>query len=116
MMGHRSAKVLIATAALLALVVSHTATAEEVRLFQVNLAKQNIGVPTINSAIAALRFFFNVTLERPELVRNLTTVHKPRRAPVVLNQEEMVRLIEAAPAVLQSPRDVGQVGLGLRAQ
>ena len=54
-----------------------TATAEEVRLFQVNLAKQTIGVPTINSAIAALRFFFNVTLERPELVRNLTTVHKP---------------------------------------
>ena len=74
-----------------------TATAEEVRLFQLDMAKQNIGVPTINSAIAALRFFFNVTLERPELVRHLTTVHKPRRAPVVLNQDEIIRLLEAAP-------------------
>ena len=91
-----------------------TATAEEVRLFQVNLAKQNIGVPTINSAIAALRFFFNVTLERPELVRNLTTVHKPRRAPVVLNQEEMVRLIEAAPGLKYKAAFGVAYGAGLR--
>ena len=91
-----------------------TATAEEVRLFQVNLAEQNIGVPTINSAIAALRFFFNVTLERPELARHLTTVHKPRRAPVVLNQEEMVRLIEAAPGLKYKAAFGVAYGAGLR--
>ena len=38
------------------------------------MAKQQIGAPTINAAVAALRFFFNVTLERPDLVRHLTTV------------------------------------------
>jgi site-specific recombinase XerD len=43
-----------------------TATSEDVRLFQVDLAKRQIGAPTINSAVAALRFFFNVTLERPQ--------------------------------------------------
>jgi len=43
------------------------ATAEDVRLFQLHMAKQQIGAPTINAAIAALRFFFNITLERPEL-------------------------------------------------
>ena len=91
-----------------------TATAEEVRLFQVNLAEQNIGVPTINSAIAALRFFFNVTLERPELARHLTTVRKPRRAPVVLNQEEMVRLIEAAPDLKYKAAFGVAYGAGLR--
>ena len=91
-----------------------TATAEEVRLFQVNLAEQTIGVPTINSAIAALRFFFNVTLERPELARHLTTVHKPRRAPVVLNQEEMVRLIEAAPGLKYKAAFGVAYGAGLR--
>ncbi len=68
-----------------------SATSEDVRRFQLHMAEQRIGVPTINSAIAALRFFFNVTLERPDLVRHLTTVHKPRKAPVVLNQDEIVR-------------------------
>ena len=91
-----------------------TATAEEVRRFQVNLAEQNIGAPTINSAIAALRFFFNVTLERPELARHLTTVHKPRRAPVVLNQEEMVRLIDAAPGLKYKAAFGVAYGAGLR--
>ncbi len=46
-----------------------TATKEDLRRFQVHIAQQQIGVPTINAAIAALRFFFNVTLERPDLVR-----------------------------------------------
>jgi site-specific recombinase XerD len=75
------------------------ATSEDVRRFQLHMATQRIGAPTINSAIAALRFFFNVTLERPDLARHLTTVHKPRKAPVVLNQEEVVRLLEAAPGL-----------------
>ena len=43
-----------------------TATSEDLRRFQVHLARQEIGVATINAAIAALRFFFNVTLERPD--------------------------------------------------
>ena len=64
-----------------------TTSSEDVRRFQLHMAQQQIGAPTINSAIAAQRFFFNVTLERPDLVRHLTTVHKPRKAPVVLNQD-----------------------------
>ena len=34
---------------------------------------------SINAAIAASRFFFTVTLERPDLVLPLTTVNKPRQ-------------------------------------
>ncbi len=91
-----------------------TATSEDVRLFQVHLAKQQIGAPTINSAIAALRFFFNVTLERSELVRHLKTVHEPRKAPVVLNQEEVVRLLEAAPGLKYKAVFGVAYGAGLR--
>ncbi len=76
-----------------------TATSEDLRRFQLHMAKQQIGAPTINAAVAALRFFFNVTLERPDLVRPLTTVHEPRKAPVVLSPEEVGRLLEAAPGV-----------------
>ncbi len=92
----------------------NTATSEDVRLFQLHLAKQAFGAPTINSAIFALRFLFNVTLERPELARPLTTVHKPRRAPIVLSQEEMVRLIEAAPGLKYKAAFGVAYGAGLR--
>src|SRR6478672_7038802 len=71
-----------------------TATKEDLRRFQLHMAKQQMSAGSINAAIAALRFFFTVTLERPDLVLPLTTVNKPRRAPVVLSQEEVARLLE----------------------
>jgi integrase len=52
-----------------------------------------------DGSIAALRFFFTVTLERPDLARPLRIVTEPRRAPVVLSQEEVARLLEAAPGL-----------------
>jgi integrase len=55
-----------------------------------------------------------VTLERPGLARHLTTVHKPRRAPVVLNQEEVVRLLEAAPGLKCKAAFGVAYGAGLR--
>jgi site-specific recombinase XerD len=53
---------------------------EDLRRFQLHMAQQQISAGSVNAAIAALRFFFNVTLERPDLVRHLTTVNKPRKA------------------------------------
>jgi hypothetical protein len=38
--------------------------------------------PSINSAVSALRFFFTVTLDRPDLSRRLTVVPYPRRNPL----------------------------------
>ena len=54
-------------------------------------------VATINGSVAALRFFFTVTLDRPEMARHLTFVREPRKIPVVLSPEEVARLLEAAP-------------------
>ena len=90
------------------------ATAEDVRLYQLHLAEQKIGAPSINSAVAALRFFFNVTIERPELARHLAGVHKPRRAPVVLSQEEVALLLEAAPGLKYKAAFGVAYGAGLR--
>ena len=61
-----------------------TAKPEDVRGFQLHLASSGAGVPKINTTISALRFFFRVTLDRPDLSRHLSTIHKPRKAPVVL--------------------------------
>ena len=91
-----------------------TATSEDLRRFQLHMAKQQIGAPTINSAIAALRFFFIVTLERPDLVRPLRTVNEPRKAPVVLSQEEVARLLEAAPSLKYKAALSVAYGAGLR--
>jgi integrase/recombinase XerD len=91
-----------------------TATSEDLRRFQLHMAKQQIGAPTINSAIAALRFFFIVTLERPDLVRPLRTVTEPRKAPVVLSQEEVARLLEAAPSLKYKAALSVAYGAGLR--
>jgi hypothetical protein len=54
------------------------ASSEDVRLYQLHMARQLICAPTVNAAVAGLRFFFNVTIERPDLARPLTALHKPR--------------------------------------
>ena len=91
-----------------------TATSDDLRRYQLHLAQQQISPGSINAAIAALRFFFTVTLERPDLVRPLTTVNKPRRAPVVLSPEEAARLLEAAPGLKYKAALSVAYGAGLR--
>ena len=91
-----------------------TATSEDLRRFQLHMAQQQIGAPTINSAIAALRFFFTETLERPDLVRPLRLVNEPRRAPVVLSPEEVARLLQAAPGLKYKAALSVAYGAGLR--
>ena len=91
-----------------------TATSEDLRRFQLHMAQRQIGAPTINSAIAALRFFFTVTLEKPDLVRPLRLVNEPRRAPVVLSPEEVARLLQAAPGLKYRAALSVAYGAGLR--
>src|SRR5678815_3718793 len=45
-----------------------TATAEDLRRFQLHQTESGMQPPSINSAVAALRFFFTVTLDRLVLV------------------------------------------------
>jgi len=65
-----------------------TATAEDLRLFQLQQTQSGMQPPSINSAGSALRFFFTVTLDRPDLARRLTVVPQPRRIPAVLSVEK----------------------------
>jgi integrase/recombinase XerD len=91
-----------------------TATSEDLRRFQLHMAQQQVGPSTINAAIAALRFFFTVTLEKPDLVRPLRIVNEPRKAPVVLSQEEVARLLQAAPGLKYKAALSVAYGAGLR--
>jgi site-specific recombinase XerD len=91
-----------------------TATSDDLRRFQLHMAQQQISPGSINAAIGALRFFFTVTLERPDLVRPLRLVNEPRKAPVVLSQEEVARLLEAAPGLKYKAALCVAYGAGLR--
>ena len=73
-----------------------TATAEDLRLFQLHQTQSGMPPPSINSAVSALRFFFTVTLDRPDLARRLTVVPYPRRIPAVLSVEEVTLLLRVA--------------------
>src|ERR1700730_2130495 len=91
-----------------------TAAPEDLRLFQLHQRQTGVGAPSINGSVAALRFFFTVTLNRPEMVRHLTFVREPRRIPVVLSLEEIARLLEAAPGPEDKAALSAAYGAGLR--
>jgi len=67
-----------------------TATPEELRAFQLHLTGTGVLPPTINTTVTALRFFFKVTLDRPETTRRLVFVYEPRKLPRVLSPERGV--------------------------
>jgi integrase/recombinase XerD len=74
-----------------------TATVDDVRRYQVHLTDSGAQPPKFNSAASALRFFFGITLDRPELAHRLARVHYPRKLPRVLSAQDVGRLLEAAP-------------------
>jgi len=76
-----------------------TATAEDIRRFQVHQRESGVQPPTINCSVSALRFFFTVTLDRPDLSRRLVLARFPRKLPAVLSVEAVSRLLDAAPGI-----------------
>jgi integrase/recombinase XerD len=92
-----------------------TATAEELRTFQVHLTETGVRPPTTNATVTALRFFFKVTLDHPETTRHLVFVYEPRKLPRVLSPEEVLRLLEAAPSPKHKAALSVAYGAGLRA-
>jgi integrase/recombinase XerD len=91
-----------------------TAEAEDVRRFRLHLTASGSGTPKINATVAALRFFFKVTLDRPDLVKHLSFIHEPRKAPVVLSPDEVARFLEAAPGIKYKAALSVAYGAGLR--
>jgi len=91
-----------------------SATAEELRLFQLHQTRSGMQPPSINGAVSALRFFFTVTLDRPDLARRLTVVPYPRRIPTVLSVEEVRLLLQAASAPKYKAAFATAYGAGLR--
>jgi site-specific recombinase XerD len=91
------------------------ASFEDVRRYQLHLASQGAGVPTLNQSVATLRFFFKVTLKRHDILEHTHFIREPRKLPVVLSPEEVARLLDAAPGLKYKAALSVAYGAGLRA-
>jgi site-specific recombinase XerD len=70
---------------------------EEIRAYQVHLFTQRkLGPRTVGHHTAALRFFFCKTLKRNYPVEEVPYPKAGRKLPIILTQEEAVRLIDSA--------------------
>jgi len=91
-----------------------TATAEDIRRFQIRQSECGMNAPAMNSTVAALRFFFNHTADRPDLARKLIRLRYPRKLPVVLSPDEAARLIAATTCLKHRAALSVAYGAGLR--
>ena len=92
-----------------------TASAEDLRQFQLYLVEQGIASGNLNATITGLKFFFETTLEHPELMKRMRHVYEPRKIPVILSLEEVTRLLQSAGGLKYQAALGVAYGAGLRA-
>ena len=88
---------------------------EDVRAFQVHLVSQGISWPALNQTVCALRFFYGVTLDRGEIPERIAYARTPRKLPVILSADEVVRFLEAVPSLKARAALTTAYAAGLRA-
>ena len=74
-----------------------TATAKDLRAYQLHLTNAGVTPSTFNARIIALRFFFGMTCGREEMKRYMQFRREPRKLPVVLSVAEVSDILLAAP-------------------
>jgi integrase/recombinase XerD len=92
-----------------------TATVEDLRHYQLYLVDRGTSPVSLNAAITGLRFFFEITLQKPELMARMQPVRVPRVLPVILSPDEVRRLIAATGNLKHQTALSLAYGTGLRA-
>jgi len=91
------------------------ACAEDLREFQLAMATEGATNHTINATLSGLQFFFRITLDHPEIVRNLCRVYEPRNPPIILTPNEIARVLQATRHLKMRTALSVAYGAGLRA-
>jgi site-specific recombinase XerD len=73
-----------------------TATAEDIRRFQLHLSETGASICNRNRIMTGLRFLFRVTLRRLDLAAEIFHLREPQRIPLVMSQDETRRLLAVA--------------------
>ncbi len=88
---------------------------EDVRAWQVYLVAQGISWPSLNQKVCALRFFYGITLGQNEIPERIAYAREPRKLPVILGTDEVVRFLEAVPSLKTRTALTCAYAAGLRA-
>ena len=88
---------------------------EDVRAFQVHLVAKGISWSALNQTVCALRFFYGVTLGHAKIPERIAYARLPRKLPVVLSADEVVRFLEAVPSLKTRTALTTAYAAGLRA-
>ena len=92
-----------------------TATADDLRSFQLHLSETGVSPCTRNRTMTGLRFLFRVTLRRLDLLPEMYFVKEPQRVPLILDQNEARRLLAMTDTVRNRLMLSIGYGAGLRA-
>jgi len=87
---------------------------EDIRAYQVYLVSRGISWPSLNQTVCALRFFYAVTLARPEMPERIAYARQPCKLPRVLSAEEVVCFLEAVPGLKSRTALTTAYAAGLR--
>src|SRR5437879_6262782 len=88
---------------------------EQVHEYLLFLANdRNLRWNTLNVAVAALRFFYVQTLQRPNVNLAIPTPRRPSRLPDILSAAELQRLFSAARGLKERVLLMAAYGGGLR--
>jgi integrase/recombinase XerD len=91
-----------------------TATADEVRLFQLHLIESGASICNRNRLMTGVRFLFRVTLRRHDLAAEVWHMREPVKLPPVLVSDEIRRLLSCAPGLKARTMLTLAYGCGLR--
>jgi len=92
-----------------------TATAEDIRLFQLHLAETGMSICNRNRIMTGVRFLFRVTLRRLDLAAEIYHLREPQKIPLVMSQDETRRLLAVASSLKARTLLSLGYGCGLRA-
>jgi site-specific recombinase XerD len=92
-----------------------TATAEDVRRFQLHLSETGASICNRNRIMTGLRFLFRVTLRRLDLAGEIYHIREPQKIPLVMSQDETRRLLAVASSLKVRVLLSLGYGCGLRA-
>jgi integrase/recombinase XerD len=92
-----------------------TATADEIRAFQLHLSETGTSIITLNATMTGVKFLFRVTLRRHDLAAEIFHLNEPQKVALILNQDEMARLLAMAGCLRDRLMLSLGYGAGLRA-
>jgi site-specific recombinase XerD len=73
-------------------------TPEHARRYQLHLLEKKVSWSAYNQSVCALRFLYGTTLGRKDDIPRLPFGRKPKRIPVVLNRDEVLKLLQCIPS------------------